>query len=253
MCLIFISLQQHPAYQLIVVANRDEFYARRTVAADYWQDAPDILGGRDMEAGGTWMAVNRKGQIAMVTNYRDVQNLKTVAPSRGHLVADFLMRDVPPQAYLAAIEPNATDYNGFNLIVGDANELWYLSNYKKGFEKIAPGLHALSNNLLDVPWPKTVRGTEKMRVALQQSTVEPNLLLDLMYDLQMADDDQLPDTGLPLERERLLSSMFIKSPGYGSRCSTVVTIDNNNNLSFTERVYDLITFRHQQRTFEYRC
>jgi len=251
MCLIFLSLQQHPAYKLIVVANRDEFYQRKTAVADYWQDAPEILGGRDLEAGGTWMAVSKKGKIAMVTNYRDLRNLKEAAPSRGHLVSDFLLLDVTPQDYLAEIEPKAPEYNGFNLIVGDAEELWYLSNYKKGFEKITDGFHALSNNLLDVPWPKIIRGSEKIKTALQQPIVEATTLLNLMYDSQLAEDAQLPDTGLPLDRERLLSSMFIKSPGYGSRCSTVVTIDRNNNLTFTERVYDLATFQYEERTFAY--
>src|SRR5437899_1407497 len=138
MCLIFLSINQHPNYKLIVAANRDEFYARRTVAAEFWKNHPMILGGCDLEAVkpdgtcGTWMAMNKNGRIAMVTNYRDLKNLKTVAPSRGHLVTDFLVSNESPDKYLKSIEPRKHEYNGFNLIVGNADGLYYLSNYKNG-------------------------------------------------------------------------------------------------------------------------
>jgi len=128
MCLIFLSLHQHPNYKLIVAANRDEFYARKTEAAEFWDDYPQIVGGRDLEAKkpdgtcGTWMAMNKNGRIAMVTNYRDLKNLKSQAPSRGHLVTDFLLSDSRPEKYLKSIEPRASLYNGFNLIVGSAEE-----------------------------------------------------------------------------------------------------------------------------------
>jgi uncharacterized protein with NRDE domain len=257
MCLIFLSLHQHPNYKLIVAANRDEFYARKTVAAEFWNDHPEIVGGRDLEARkpdgtcGTWMAMNKNGRIAMVTNYRDLKNLKSQAPSRGHLVTDFLLSTESPEKYLKSIEPNASLYNGFNLIVGNAEELFYLSNYKKGVVKIEKGVHGLSNHLLDTPWPKVKNGKEKINRLFDEGKIDSRKILNALYDEQQAPDDQLPDTGVGLERERMLSSMFIKSPNYGSRCSTVVAVDQNNKVEFTERVYNLETFEFTEKSFAF--
>jgi len=255
MCLIFLSLHQHPNYKLIVAANRDEFYARQTAPAEFWMDHPKIVGGRDLEAKkpdgtcGTWMAMNKNGRIAMVTNYRDLKNLKSQVPSRGHLVTGFLLSNDTPEKYLKAIEKNKNDYNGFNLIVGNAEELFYLSNYKDGIAKVENGFHGLSNALLDTPWPKVKDGKEKMSRLFTAGKIETTKLLNGLYDNYQAPDDQLPDTGVGLERERMLSSMFIKSPNYGSRCSTVVTIDQNNKVEFTERVYDVKTFEFNEKSF----
>jgi uncharacterized protein with NRDE domain len=255
MCLIFLSVNQHPNYKLIVAANRDEFYARRTSAAEFWKNHPAIIGGCDLEAVkpdgtcGTWMAMNKNGRIAMVTNYRDLKNLKTIAPSRGHLVTDFLLSDESPDKYLKSIEPRKSEFNGFNLIVGSAEGLHYLSNYKDGVEKIENGLHGLSNALLDTPWPKVTKGKEVMKSLFSESEIDVEKILNALRDEHQAPDNQLPDTGVGLERERTLSSMFIKLPNYGSRCSTVVTIDRNNKAEFTERVYDLKTFEYTQQTF----
>jgi len=257
MCLIFLSINQHSNYKLIVAANRDEFYARRTKAAEFWNNQPMILGGCDLEAVkpdgtcGTWMAMNKSGRIAMVTNYRDLKNLKTVAPSRGHLVTDFLLSNESPDKYLQSIEPRKSDYNGFNLIVGSADGLYYLSNYKNGIDKIENGFHGLSNALLDTPWPKVTKGKETMKPLFAREKIDADKILNALRDEHQAPDDQLPETGVGLERERMLSSMFIKSPNYGSRCSTVVTIDRNNKAEFTERVYDLKTFEFAQQTFSF--
>ena len=257
MCLIFLSLHQHSHYKLILAANRDEFYARQTAPAQWWEDHPQLVGGRDLEARkpdgtcGTWMAMNKNGRIAMVTNYRDLKNLKSKAPSRGHLVTDYLLSDESPEKYLKSIEPRANLYNGFNLIVGNAEELFYLSNYKKGVEKMENGFHGLSNHLLDTPWPKVKRGKEKTKLLFDQKKIQSEKILNALYDEQQAPDDQLPDTGVGLERERMLSSMFIKSPNYGSRCSTVVTVDQNNKVEFTERVYNLETFEFRGKSFAF--
>ena len=251
MCLIFLSIHQKPNYKLIVAANRDEFYARKTMPAEFWKDHPQIVGGRDLEAMkpdgtcGTWMAMNKNGRIAMVTNYRDLKNIKSQAPSRGHLVTDFLLSNEHPEKYLKLIEPRADLYNGFNLIVGDAEEIFYLSNYKEGIVKIENGFHGLSNHLLDTPWPKVRKGKEKIKLLFEEEKITHEKILNALYD------DQLPDTGVGLERERMLSSMFIKSPNYGSRCTTVVTIDRNNKIEFTERVYDLKTFEFGEQTFSF--
>lgn len=251
MCLIFLSLQNHQQYKLVIAANRDEFYQRKTAPANYWEDHPQILGGRDLEAHGTWMAMNKNGRIAMVTNYRDIKNSKASAPSRGALITDYLLVNESSREYLEQVENRSQAYNGFNLIVGSAEELWYHSNYKKGIYSLSHGLHGLSNHLLDTPWPKVERGLASMKSVLADPEIDPAKLFEVLFDDQVAADNILPDTGIGLERERVLSAMFIKSPGYGTRCSTVVLIDKNDNVYFAERVYDLKTFAYTQNTFSF--
>lgn len=258
MCLIFLSINNHPNYKLVVAANRDEFYNRKTVAAEFWPSHPNIVGGRDLEAMkpdgtcGTWMAMTKSGKIAMLTNYRDPKNINPLAPSRGFLVTDFLLSSNHAREYLRQLEPSAKEYNGFNLVVGTADELFYLSNYKSGIDKIPDALHGLSNHLLDTPWPKIARGKNKMAPLFSNEEINPDEILNALYDEDRASDDLLPDTGIGLERERALSSMFIKTNGYGSRCSTVVLVDKNNQVRFTERVYDLQTFEFTQQAFEFK-
>lgn len=251
MCLIFFSLKTHPTYKMIVASNRDEFYNRKTAAAAYWQDHPEILGGRDLEACGTWMAMTKSGKISMLTNYRDPKNIDPHAPSRGQLVTDFLLQDLSPEAYLKTVESNGKRYNGFNLIVGTTEELYYYSNYRAGIVKVEPGIHGLSNHLLDTPWPKIARGKEKFNAALQKKEITPEELFELLYDDVRADDALLPDTGLTPDREKALSSMFIKTENYGSRCSTVVLVDHHDRVVFSERVYDLQTFQYTTQTFQF--
>jgi uncharacterized protein with NRDE domain len=235
---------------MVIAANRDEFYERETAAATFWKDHPQLLAGRDLEAGGTWMGISRTGRISMLTNYRDPKKINPVAPSRGHLVSNFLVSSDPAEAYLQALQSKASQYNGFNLIAGNTEELWYLSNYQQGMYRIAPGIHGLSNHLLDSPWPKVERGTSNLKALLATNfTVED--VFALLYDDNVAADNVLPDTGVGLERERALSSMFIKTTGYGSRCSTVILIDKNDKVTFAERVYDLKTFSWSVRDFEF--
>ena len=257
MCLIFLALNQHPKYKLILAANRDEFYARKTEASAYWPDHKNILGGRDLEAMredktcGTWMAMTTSGRIAMVTNYRDLRNLKKVAPSRGHLVSDFLIRDAEAPEYLKSVENSKMDYNGFNLILGDVNNLYYLSNYKDGIEKLEKGVYGLSNALLQTAWPKVELLKARMTSALKQAIINPDELLNILQDEKQAGDEQLPDTGIGLERERALSSMFIKTNGYGTRCSTVVLVNHTNEVFFQERTFNLTDFTFETRKFEF--
>ncbi|HEX5170764.1 MAG TPA: NRDE family protein, partial [Cyclobacteriaceae bacterium] len=225
MCLIFLSLNDHPEYKLIVAANRDEFYNRKTAPAQFWNEEQTILGGRDLEAGGTWMGITKEGKIAMVTNYRDLRNIKVNAPSRGHLVSEYLISGVNPVNYIDEVARNGKAYNGFNLIVGNPNELYYYSNYQANVAPVQPGVHGLSNHLLNSPWPKVKTGRERFNGLIRERPFEPDDLLDMLYNDAAAPDEELPDTGVGLERERVLSSMFIKSPDYGSRCSTVVLVD----------------------------
>jgi uncharacterized protein with NRDE domain len=251
MCLIFFAIEKHSKYKLIVAANRDEFYNRQTAPAEFWQEQPNILGGRDLEAKGTWIAMTKTGRISMVTNYRDPHNINPIAPSRGQLVSGYLAGEMDPSFYLKKIEQVGKAYNGFNLIVGNSSDLYYYSNYSGSPKKIEQGIHGLSNHLLDTPWPKVERGKEKWNALLTQPALKPAELFDFLLDEQQAPDEQLPETGIGLDRERALSSMFIKTNGYGTRCSTVILIDHENRVEFTERVYNLATFQYDDRTFSF--
>ncbi len=251
MCLIFFSLNHHPNYKLIVAANRDEFYDRKTAPAAYWNDYPEILGGRDLEGQGTWMAVTRSGKIALITNYRDPKNIDPQAPSRGRLVSDYLIQNTHPESFLKSVEPNAKKYNGFNLIAGNQDELWYFSNYQNSIQKIENGFYGLSNHLLETPWPKVILIKEKLKPILRQKSIDPEVLLDALYDGVPAPDYQLPETGIGLERERALSSIFIKTPDYGTRCSTVALVDQQDRVLFSERTYDLKTFAYTTKEFQF--
>lgn len=248
MCLIFTAINYHPVFKLIVAANRDEFYNRKTAPANYWEDYPNVLGGRDLQAGGTWMGMTKQGKISMLTNYRDPKSIRADAPSRGFLVADYLEKEIDPESFLKNIEP--ARYNGFNLLMGTIDNLWYLSNYKSGITKLDNGLYGLSNHLLDTPWPKVVRGKKKLIPILGKSDLTTNELMEFLYDDELATKD-LPSTGVSPELEKALSSMFIKTPGYGSRCSTVVLVDKENHVKFSERVYDLTTFNYTLSEYEF--
>lgn len=250
MCLVFISLNNHPQYKVIVAANRDEFYERKTMPAAFWKDQPEIVGGRDMQATGTWMAMNTNGKIALVTNYRDPANINPKAPSRGKLVSDFLEGNKNPQQYLQELESKANQYNGFNLLVGHLDEWWYLSNYKTGIQKLEPGIYGLSNRLLDTAWPKVVRGKQKFLSVIEYDVL-PEELFSMLKDEQRAEDQILPDTGVGLERERALSSMFIKTKGYGTRCSTVLLVDKEDRVQYYERTYNLETFEYSTRGYRF--
>ena len=230
---------------------RDEFYNRKTAAAQFWDSNENILGVRDLVAGGTWLAMTKQGRIGMVTNYRDPANVNPKAPSRGHLVSDFLAGNDSPEKYLRGVSKDGKMYNGVNLIVGDKNDLWYYSNYREGVEKLSPGFYGLSNHLLETAWPKVVRGKERIKPLIEGAVINPEEVLDALYDEQVAEDGSLPATGLPLAQERALSSMFIKMEGYGSRCSTVILIDKADQVLFTERVYDTSTFDHTTASFRF--
>ena len=251
MCLIFIALKHHPKYKLIVAANRDEFYERKTAAASFWSDHPQILGGRDLEAKGTWLGITTGGRICMVTNFRDLRNIKANAPSRGKLVTDFLLDKTSGETYLQRIEPRAKQYNGFSLIAGTLDSLFYLSNYRDGIIQLNSGLFGLSNHLLETPWPKVEKGKRVIQDLLRSSVVHKDDLLKILSDETLGADEQLPDTGVGLEGERMLSPAFIKSPGYGTRSSTVIIVDYNDHVAFHERVYDPVTSAFSLRSFQF--
>lgn len=251
MCLIFLAINQHPVYPLIIAANRDEFYNRQTAPAEFWKDHPTILGGRDLEAKGTWMAMTTTGRISMITNYRDPKNIDPKAPSRGQLVSDFLISEQTAPEYLKEVEQNGKRYNGYNLIVGNLEALYYYSNYRSGIDLIPNGIHGLSNHLLDTPWPKVKHGKAQFQSILN-SEINAEILFRFLNNEEKAPDSLLPDTGIGIERERALSSMFIKTNGYGTRCSTVILINHKKEVSFTEHVYNLQTFEYTDRNYQFK-
>ncbi len=238
MCLIFLAWRRHPDYRLVVAANRDEFYGRPTAPAAYWPEAPDVLAGRDLEGGGTWLGVTRAGRFAALTNVRRGGSHTPDAPTRGRLVSDFLLSASSPGEYLQSLAEQASDYNGFNLLVGDGENLHWLSNRGGEPSTLAPGIYAVSNDLLDTPWPKVVRGKEGFQKLLQARDIDPSAIFDLLMDRKIAADEALPDTGIGLSRERALSPIFIAAGDYGTRSSTVLLIDGTGDVSFHERTHE---------------
>lgn len=238
MCLILLSYDDHPTYQLVVAANRDEFFERPTAPAKFWSDHPHVLAGRDEVAGGTWMGITRQVHWAAITNYRDPTPQVDAPRSRGHLVADYLKEPTNPADYLDRVADEASRYNGFNLLVGTPGELRYYSNRDGAVRPLAPGLYGLSNHLLDTGWPKVERGRRRLRALLQQERVEPEALFALLHDTTQPDDERLPDTGIGLAGERVLSPMFIESEDYGTRSSTVLLLDRTGHVTFVERTFE---------------
>ncbi|NIP44972.1 MAG: hypothetical protein GWN21_00565 [Gammaproteobacteria bacterium] len=251
MCLIFVAWRKHPRYRLVVAANRDEFYARATAPAGFWDEAPGVLAGRDLEAGGTWLGVSRGGRFAALTNYRGGDVAGAGAPSRGHLVSEYLRARHAPQAYLDSLAGRAGAYNGFNLLVADGDGLHWYSNRAAGPRALAPGIYGISNSLLDTPWPKLVRGKTAFAELVDDAHVDVEAMFDLLADRQPSDDADLPDTGIGLERERALSSLFISTPDYGTRSSTVLLIEDTGDATLHERTHEPGTTASQTLTYTY--
>ena len=245
MCLINFQLNDHPTYKLVMLANRDEFYNRPTEAANFWPDSPDLLAGRDLLQMGTWLGVTKKGRIAALTNFRDPSTMEPGKRSRGEIVSNFLSSDLSPQEFWANLKKE--EYTGFNVILGNADQLFYFSNMEEGIQEISPGIHGLSNHLLNTPWPKVVKGKRNLAQYLaEHEKAELDPLFDFLADAEQADDFELPDTGIGWEFERKLSSAFIATPDYGTRSATVLLIDRNNQLTFAERTFNDGSLKNQQ-------
>lgn len=238
MCLILFAHKVHPVYPLVLAANRDEIYSRATAAAAFWDDYPQIYGGRDLAHGGTWLGISREGRIAAVTNFRDGHAVKNGTRSRGELVSNFLRGSQGAADYVRRACRDTQAYNGFNLIAGNLDELYYGSNRGGHVCAIAPGIHGLSNHLLNTPWPKVERGRKILAGLLQQDTPELiDGLFAVLADRAVAPDEVLPDTGVGLPRERVLSPAFIISPNYGTRSSSVLLVDHYGQVIFVERSF----------------
>jgi uncharacterized protein with NRDE domain len=239
MCLFFCAFELHPEYRLLIAANRDEFYERPSQPARFWPEAPDLLAGRDLQGGGTWFGITRSGRIAAITNYRDPRSHRNDAPSRGILLTDYLLGHDGPADYLEGVRRKAAVYNGFNLIVGTPQRLCYYSNRKGGVIDLTPGLYGLSNHLLDTPWPKVSRGKEIFADLLNRGVKpDPEELFSILSDRSIVEDRLLPQTGVGLEWERILSARFIASPVYGTRSSTLLYVDREDRVTFIERNFN---------------
>jgi len=251
MCLILIAVQQHPVYKLVIAANRDEYYERPTRRARFWKETPEMLAGRDLRSGGTWLGITTSARFAAVTNYRDPASRKAKAPSRGNLVARFLLGGERPEQYLDSLRPRAAEYNGFNLIVGEGERLFCYSNRGNAVRFLNPGFHGVSNHLLNSPWPKVTRGLEGFKSLLKQSRPDPAHFFELLKDRTIAPDEDLPDTGVGMEWERILSPIFITSPVYGTRSSTLLFIDRTDRVTFLEKVHDAPSSGPDIRRYEF--
>lgn len=240
MCIIAIAYRVHPAYPLVIAANRDEFYSRPTAPLGYWKDNPDILAGRDLKSHGTWLGMNKKGEIAAVTNFREPGKTIESGISRGFLVKNYLEDDTSPDIYLESVAARKNEYSGFNLVAGNIDSLFWYSNRGNGIKKIEPGIHGLSNRLLNSPWPKV----EKIRMGIshiveQHSEIEAETLFTLLTDTARPPDEMLPDTGIGRRWEQILSPVFVTSDVYGTRCSSVILVDTAGKVLFCERSFDL--------------
>jgi len=236
MCLILVAWRAHADYPLVLAANRDELHAREAAPARWWQ-GPDMLAGRDLSAGGTWLGVARDGRFAALTNYRDPSIAARTAPSRGELVPATLASSLPVELRLQQLRRTARNYNDFNLIFSDGERLAVFESVPGDGHVLDAGVYGLSNHLLDTPWPK-LRTAKSALGAAMTRLPDQQPLLDLLRDERQADDAQLPRTGVSLEWERLLSSAFIRSPDYGTRCSTILLIDRHGGVRFSEWSWD---------------
>jgi len=238
MCLILLSYNRHPQYRLVVAANRDEFYDRPTRACRFWKQHPELLAGKDLERGGTWLGMTRSGKFCALTNFRENISPAVSPNSRGYLVKNFLCTDISAGDYLADLQRRRREYAGFNLIAYDRTGLFWYSNRHADVLQLSPGWYGLSNHLLNTPWPKVEDGLQAFRKSLAGKGKTPvPVLLDLLSDTTLPHEARLPETGVGASLEKMLSPMFVVSPLYGTRSSTVVLVDHSGGVTLAEQSY----------------
>jgi len=238
MCLLVLAWRVHPRYELVVAANRDEFHERPTEPMAKWAAPDDIIAGRDLRAGGTWLGIDRQRRFGIVTNFRELQRPAPGSPSRGNLIPDYLRSCAPLAQSIRQLEPLADQYSGFNLLLADRESLWYVSNRAPEFaQALRPGIHGLSNELLDTPWPKLQRVRRRFDPLVKQpDNISTDALFAILADpTQAGVGEALPETGLSREWEQLLSSPFVSNKDYGTRCSTVLLVEPSGAFLVTER------------------
>ncbi len=240
MCLLAIAWHAHPTHSLVLAANRDEFHARAAAPMNKWAE-PSMLAGRDLQAGGTWLGIGNASRFGVITNFRELARPRRSAPSRGNLIPQFFSSGLSAEQFLAQLESDAMGYAGFNLLLGDGEQLWYASNRTDEFARpLQPGVYGLSNHFLDTPWPKLERVRQRMHALLQrqdESSLLPSLL-GVLEDTERSALHDLPATGLTPDWEHVLSSPFVLHPEYGTRCATVVLADARGRGAVRERRYD---------------
>ncbi len=239
MCLIIVSYGASVDYPLVLAANRDEFYQRPSRPARFWPDSPSVLAGQDVEHGGSWLGLHRDGCFAAVTNYRDGVKEKAAELSRGLLVSDYLQNRLSSIQYLQQCITNINRYNGFNLLVGDLNALYFLSSREQNYRQLRAGTYGICNGDLNSPWPKVKWAKQQLSALIAADHADDHeTILGMLGDRQVPDDADLPDTGIGKEWERMLAPVFIQSKEYGTRASTVFTINKDGDARFSERTYD---------------
>jgi len=253
MCLILVAWRTHPDYPCIIAANRDEFFERPSSVAHWWGEAPDILAGRDLEAGGTWLGVTRARRFVALTNYRGAPEQRTDAPSRGLLVGEMLRSEGPIEADLEHLRRKGGGYNAFNLMLADADRLGVYESVRGAGRLLGPGIYGLSNHMLDTPWPKVRDGKTRLQAALGdlEDLEDPTRMLELLRDDRPANDGELPRTGVDPAWERLLSSAFVRGDRYGTRCSTVIRMRRSGRVSFDEWTWDRSGAPSGKSSFEF--
>ncbi|MGO9934698.1 MAG: NRDE family protein [Steroidobacteraceae bacterium] len=237
MCLVLVAWRGNENYPCVIAANRDELHARPSAPAQWWDTQPQILAGRDLQAGGTWLGITRTGRFAALTNYRDPEQRRADAPSRGTLVTSILESTACTAQALDHLRRVGGAYNGFNMIFSDGERLAIFESTLGLGRELGPGIYGLSNHLLDTPWPKVQNAKSRLSAALTDLG-DTRAALALLRDDEPAPDDRLPRTGLSLPWERLLSSAFVRAPDYGTRCSTLVRIDQSRRACFDEWTWD---------------
>ncbi|MCP4713937.1 MAG: NRDE family protein [Deltaproteobacteria bacterium] len=252
MCLILLAYKTHPAYRLILAANRDEFYSRPTEPLAFRGTNGSILCGEDREGGGTWLAMSTTGRIAAITNFRGHYCTGTKPPSRGLLVTSCVTARKNLRMLLQEIAAQSRCYNGFNLLAGDSESLYYLSNRKAGIHPLDPGIYGLSNHFLDTPWPKITTGKARFNDFVNGGAqIDTEALFQLLHDRTLPTDQQLPDTGVGMEWEKILAPLFIESDIYGTRTTSIILISTQGQVNFLERTHSITGTDRQEKTREY--
>jgi len=250
MCIVFLDFKNVPHLPLILAANRDEFFERPALPMHFWEDYPSLLAGKDLMGGGTWLGMTRKGRLAVITNYRELTP-NAHASSRGGLVTDFLLGRGSIADFQKRLEEEGRSFNGFNLLFGTVNELHYYSNQIGHSTTLEPGVYGLSNHLLDTPWPKVELGKGLLHELPHQDTWGKDALFGLLTNTSIPPDHLLPQTGVELAYERTLGSIFVTGTKYGTRCSTVIKMDDNLDVSVQERTYTNGPDQFESRSFRF--
>lgn len=237
MCLIVFSYQHHNKYPFILAGNRDEFYERPAIQAHFWDTNPRMLAGKDLKAGGTWLGVSEKGEIGAITNHRNLYNPTEGERTRGEIIPDFLTGHKPMKEKLNAINKMKHKYSGFNLLAGSVLQLYYLNNIKGDFRSVKPGIHGISNALLDSSWPKVEKARNEFEQITFSETIDKEAIFQLLESSDPFPEESLPDTGLSHEMEKEVSPIFIETEGYGTRCSSLLMIDYDGTINFTEKTF----------------